>query len=373
MAQIPSVNSTPVSVGHTEVIIRFDMRVLHADEIENYTIEPALDVLSAEQYGDIYTYLLVTDPQLSGIPYTLTISSEVTSVSGESINPDHDTVSFYGQVNDPPTIDLIYPTDGAKDFPIRDMITVTAADAQRMKGIDESTWNITITHPLLNGSTETLVPLVNGELQLNFMGEHSGDPDAPEGVTWRFVPKNWWPTGSLFIVNSYVQDREGEPEDPVLTQIGSFETGVAIYMEDMAGLVRTELDTQLLTPLTASRLRNCESLRRQLIVKCSTRKDKTIQARTLLYWASRTYTRGTVLSVVDFTSLSTLRFGDRSTVASFYNDMAGFLQIAQRAVGELLGPDGATKDLLRKTLGQPSPLQVVSAMAAIAILAVFEE
>jgi hypothetical protein len=202
------------------------------------------------------------------------------------------------------------------------------------------------------------------------MGTKSGDPDDPAGVSWVLVPKAGWGSGTLYTVNSEVYDKEGLPNsDPSL---GTFETGVAVYIEDMA-LTRTETDTKLLTVSTDQAKRNGQFIKNQLILHGSQSKDQTIQARTLLWWASRTEARSTVLSVTDFSSIANLKFGNRTSIVDLYAKMSGYVPTAIRATGEISNAIPTVRDLLRKLIQSDSPLHVLSAMAAIAILSAYQE
>jgi hypothetical protein len=363
----PQINPEPVSSEHTELVIRFDSAVLGADNPANYSLSIEIDDI--EQYGDIYTYRLTTGPQLYLEDYILTVLPGVTDLAGNPIDPAHDTVTFVGKANDPPVCTLVYPDSETQNFPLRDSIQVLAADQQRGVGIDETTWDITLTYQTSEGLV-TLRPLVGGVLQMSFMGVRSGDPDDPAGVSWTFVPVTGWRAGTLYTVNSEVFDKEELPNsDPGL---GTFETGVAVYIEDMV-LTRTETDTKLLTPSTDQAKRNGQSIKNMLILHGTQSRDQTVQARTLLWWASRTEARSTVLSVTDFSSIANLKFGNRTSVIDLYARMSGYVPTATRATSEITNAIPGVRDLLRKLLRADNPLHVLSAMAAIAILSAFQE
>jgi len=366
----PWVSNPGIQTEHTIVYVRFTKRVVGAEDPANYSILLALDVLAAEQYGDVYTYLLVTDPQIPEEEYTLTVEPGVVDLEGNPCHPLHDTMEFEGEINDPPVSVLTYPGSGGRVPSIRGTIQVTARDPNRGVGIDEATWDITLTRTKSDNSQEILHPLINGELQGNFQGERSGDPDATTGVTWTFVKRGWWTPGAIYTVTSEIWDREGWPNWG--TNIGTFSAGLAAFAEDMV-LTRTATDTKILTRLTLAKHKNCQFLKGQVIPRCSKSRNQTVQARTLLYWASRTEVRSLVLTVTDFSSLAGLKFGDRAEVISFYEQMSHYVAAMPRSIGELTSLSEESRELLRKLTRTASPLHVVSTMAAVAVIASFQE
>jgi len=138
-------------------------------------------------------------------------------------------------------------------------------------------------------------------------------------------------------------------------------------------LTRTATDTKILTRLTLAKHKNCQFLKGQVIPRCSKSRNQTVQARTLLYWASRTEVRSLVLTVTDFSSLAGLKFGDRAEVISFYEQMSHYVAAMPRSIGELTSLSEESRELLRKLTRTASPLHVVSTMAAVAVIASFQE
>lgn len=369
----PQVDGVPVSSGHTELIIRFSKPVLYATEADNYSIDPALDILSAEQYGDTLTYLLVTDPQLTDQEYDLSLSAAIVDRAGNPIGPDHDTVSFVGKVNDPPVVSLLYPVPGLSGLHPKERIQVNARDPQRGIGIDESSWNVFVTRYLLDGSLEILYPIVGGVLQSNFDGERSGNPDLPEGVTWSFVPKNNWAPTAQYTVTSVVLDKEGASNDN--QQVGNFRTGTSVYIEDLGLTLKkdgTPYDVAILTLNTTASLRNSFALKAQLLPRITKNREPIVQARTLLFWAARTEVRSLVLSVADLSLIAGMEFGERAEVIALYEQMVRFVPGAFRAVDELRSLSAEAREFLKKLLRAQSPLHVVSALAAIAVIGSFQ-
>jgi len=354
---------------HTAVYIQFDRPVLNALDHTHYTFDPDPVVVEVEEDPGVENgYIVVISVDEEGVDYTMFVSADVTSLTGFPMNPLHDSVDFTGKANEPPVALLTNPPPGYEDWRLDQSIKVRAYDPQYLIGIDETTWDITLTRPLLEGGTETLTPVVAGVLQAGFVGSKSGDPLRPVGVTWTLLPNLLWAQASTYTVESYVEDAEGMPN--VETNLGTFET-VVVDAENVEW-EETDLDRRLWTPLADPNLKNCEILRGYLLPICTYSPKKIIRSRTLLYWASRCPNRAAAPLVDDFRVIADLKFRLRPTTDEFFVVANDFLPHAPRAVDELRGIDDETKADLKALLTDPLPVNIVSTMASIVILAVFE-
>lgn len=148
--------------------------------------------------------------------------------------------------------------------------------------------------------------------------------------------------------------------------------GVATYAEDM-DLTETETDQRLRTPLQRPTQHFCENLRLQLFNVCSHNADPSVRARTILSWAYKTEVRQAVLQVADFGPVAGMQFRQRASLEELFVEDNKLLSLASGALAELQGIDEDTRALLSEYLFHNSRAYNMSAVAAIAVLAVYEE
>lgn len=347
----PQVNPTPVSVSHTTVVIDYSEPVLHAQELTSYLFDPELNVVSVDAVSST-RYRIHTGNQTGDESYELIVSSDVTDLVGNPIDPAHDTVSFTGVAGQRPTVTM-YPLSGSSDISTQGYMYITAKDPD--DGIDESTWDI---------SFSSVAAVAGGTLQSGFDGTKTGDPDDPDtGVTWQLRPSTGWASATSYTIVSDVQDNEG---NHVLdTNIGWFATATPTI--EPVSTDETILASQ------ASWYPDNEILKTQLLSLCSANPSRVIRARTLLHLACLTPTgKQAVLQVTTLYHLAGMKFLDATPIEVLWAQMYTWMPTAQRVLRALVF-DSVTKAAIKADLEKSAPRDCLAAMAALSVLASFQE
>ena len=371
----PQVNPAAIPMTQTTVRVVFDEQVLNAAAAGNYSILPAISVVSVTGVVDVFTYELTTDPQDTGIPYVITVASAVTDIAGNPIDPAHDEAAFAGMGHSPPEI-WMDPDSGADDVQIRTKMRVTARDVEDgHTGINVDTFEMTISYVTAGGSTlirdvvkagdfQYAGGVVTGSYQPGFEGKVTGDPMNQEtGVIFHFIPKDNWLPDTLYTITATARDNEGTPN--VNTLIGTFRTDVPVCFEDDLPS-RTALDTTLIDGLAYP---NCEQLRKVLMQRCSQSSSQLVRARTLMHLATQTDLRTILAQNFDFALIDDIRLCDRQSALSVHSVVVKYKENILAAIDEVPRLTNATRDFLRQYIRSKSPIYVVNAVAVIVLLA----
>lgn len=375
----PRVGATATVMGNTTVRIVYDERVsAEAETNAPYSIFSALTtlmVVSVTKVVDEYTYEIVTASQAAGVLYTISIDNTVTDLAGNPIDPAYDEVTFNGAGFSPPEV-WMEPDSGTDEVHIRTKIRVTARDIEsEHTGIDVSTLDLKVSYETASGATKERVVIkpgdfsyvggeVVGNYQPGFVGKVTGDPmDQATGVTFHFIPNDYWIPDTQYTVACTAQDNEPIPNQNTLS--GTFRTDIPLCFEDDLP-ERTAVDDALIDGFPA--YPNSNKLRQLLMQRGTTSSNKFIQARTLMYLATKTDMRTVLAGLFDYTLVDNIRLCDRESFLSVRQILPRYNKVVLAAIEEIPSLSRTAKDMILQYYRSKSPIYVVNAVALIVLL-----
>lgn len=383
----PRVGAAATVIDETTVRIVYDERVVdaQAEDVSSYSILPTLAISSVTRIIDDFTYELITATHAPNELYTITVSSAVEDIAGNTIDPSYNTSEFYGAETSPPEI-WMEPEDGttdADDVNIRTKIRIIALDTEQdFTGIDVSTLDLKVSRLTDSGSTIEQPVVEPGDLQYvggevignfrpGFEGKVTGDPlNQVTGVMFHFIPKSHWLPDTTYTVTATISDLS--PAIPNQnTFIGTFRTDVPLCFEDDMS-DQTALDATLISGFPA--YPNNDKLRQVLMQNCTTSKNRFIQARTLMYLATKTEMRTVIAGYFDYALVDSIKLCDRVPTLLVKQALDKYKKTVRAAIDEVPELTRTAKDMILQYYEGSSPIYVVNAVALVVLLtAVFGE
>lgn len=325
-----------------------------SDKNNYYLTGPSnLEILDVINVGSDYATIVFSEPQLAGL-YTIHCTSAIKDLIGNSINPNYNSKSFLVTKASRPRIEVTPPSGTVGISPRSFAVFHIYDDPNNFSGILKSSISIDFTigdvtyHAVINGELDTTM----------FEGSIFGNPLDSEGVFYKLRLLHGWPENRY--ISGFVSASDLEHWETTMTF--SFITSRSNCLEDHDitpyAIEDLMLSTRLFGPF--------EYLQELFLTQSNTSRRAYANTRTCLFYAAQGKAMALVSSIIGANCYD-IPLCDRTPILEMYRKLRANLDRLLREIKKTALIEPEDKVVFLKQLQESSPVEVVSAAAALFI------